>query len=427
MGKISDNKLNFTKTILQNLPVPDKQTYYWDTKVEGLGLGITPKNVKSFVLYQRLNGKPTRIKLGRFPTMSVEQARTLAIDYHGELNKGNDPRNAKKIKEQTELTLKQVYEDYLQAKPNLSAKTIRVYEQNQKHSFADWWDKPLSRITEPMVQERHRRDGQKSQARANQAMRMLRALFNFAKENYKDNKNQSLYPHNPVEILSRLKSWYDIRRRTTVVKQHQLKAVFRAMMAVRNERIEPFTFRDYLLICLFTGLRSHEVTSLRIDQIDLEERSILLKGETVKNKQDHFVPLNTFAFDIIQSRIKRLKHYTANTANPGEANSTYLFPSPSKDGYFAEPRAACDPASEASGVKFSSHDLRRTFITLAESLDISPYAWKQLVNHKIPKNDVSGGYVIPDLERLRRASQKICDFILEKAEFNQHRGLSLAA
>lgn len=427
MGKISDNKLSFTKTILQSLPVPDKQTYYWDTKVEGLGLGITPKNVKSFVLYQRLNGKPTRIKLGRFPTLSVEQARTLAIDYLGELNKGNDPRAAKKIKKQTELTLEQVYEAYLQAKPNLSANTIRIYEQNQKNSFSDWWNKPLGRITEPMVQERHRRDGQKSQAAANQSMRMLRALFNFAKENYKDNKNQSLYPYNPVEILSRLKSWYDIRRRTTIVKQHQLKAVFRAMMAVRTERIEPFTFRDYLLVCLFTGLRSHEVASLRIDQIDLEERSILLKGETVKNKQDHFVPLSTFAFDIIRSRIERLKHHhTAGKDTPKE-NPVYLFPTPSKAGYFAEPRAACDPVSKTGGVKFSSHDLRRTFITLAESLDISPYAWKQLVNHKIPKNDVSGGYVIPDLERLRRASQKICDFILEKAEFNQHLQLGLAA
>lgn len=78
-------------------------------------------------------------------------------------------------------------------------------------------------------------------------------------------------------------------------------------------------------------------------------------------------------------------------------------------------------------MKFSPHDLRRTFITLAESLDISPYAWKLLVNHKIPANDVSGGYVVPDLERLRRASQKVCDFILEKAEFHRSAEAEQAA
>ena len=426
MGKVSDNKINFTKTALQNLPTPDKQTYYWDTKVEGLGLGVTPKNAKSFVLYQRLNGKPTRIKLGRFPAMSVEKARTRALEYHIEINNGNDPRATKKIKAQSELTLKQVYEAYLQAKPNLSAGTIRIYEQNKKNSFSDWWDKSLSKITEPMIKERHRRDGQKSQARANQSMRMLRALFNFAKDNYKDSKNQSLYPHNPVEILSRLKSWYHIKRRTTVIKQHQLKTVFWAMMDVKTERIEQFTFRDYLLICLFTGLRSNEVASLQMDQIDLTERSILLQGETVKNKQDHFVPLNTLTFDIIKSRIERLENNAVPTDKTEKALN-YLFPSLGKEGYLAEPRAACDPVVEATGIKFSSHDLRRTFITLAESLDISPYAWKQLVNHKIPKNDVSGGYVIPDLERLRKASQKICDFVLEKVNFKMRQLNKIAA
>ncbi len=423
MGKASENKLNFTKTTLLSLPVLSRQTYYWDTKTEGLGLGITPKGVKTFILYRRVNGKPVRLKLGRFPIMSVDQARTESIKQHAAINQGNDPRTAALEQAQAKYTLAEVYKDYLDAKPNLRAGTLRIYQQNQKHSFSDWWDKPLKNITGAMVQERHRRDGQKSQAVANQSMRMLRALFNFAQENYRNSRHESLYPHNPVEILSRLNSWYEISRRTTVVKQHQLKSVFWAMMAIRTERMESLTFRDYLLVCLFTGLRAREVSSLRIDQVDLEERSILLKGKTVKNKQDHLVPLSSFVFGILNSRIEQLKLASENKAREEGTRETpvFVFPSASKTGYFAEPRAACDPVSEASGVKFSSHDLRRTFITIAESLDISPYAWKQLVNHKIPKNDVSGGYVIPDLERLRQASQKICDFILEKVEFGEQR------
>ena len=53
-----------------------------------------------------------------------------------------------------------------------------------------------------------------------------------------------------------------------------------------------------------------------------------------------------------------------------------------------------------SGVSFSAHDLRRTFITIAESLDISVYALKRLLNHKMT-NDVTAGYIITDVERLR--------------------------
>ena len=38
--------------------------------------------------------------------------------------------------------------------------------------------------------------------------------------------------------------------------------------------------------------------------------------------------------------------------------------------------------SERCGVKFTLHDLRRTFITVAESLDIPHYALKRLLNHR---------------------------------------------
>lgn len=47
-----------------------------------------------------------------------------------------------------------------------------------------------------------------------------------------------------------------------------------------------------------------------------------------------------------------------------------------------------------SGVTFSLHDLRRTFITVAESLDISAYPVKRLVNHKMSR-DVTAGTSSP--------------------------------
>jgi len=63
-----------------------------------------------------------------------------------------------------------------------------------------------------------------------------------------------------------------------------------------------------------------------------------------------------------------------------------------------------------SGVECTLHDLRRTFITIAESLDIPGYALKRLLNHKDP-NDVTAGYIVSDVGRLRGPMQKITDFI----------------
>ena len=82
-------------------------------------------------------------------------------------------------------------------------------------------------------------------------------------------------------------------------------------------------------------------------------------------------------------------------------------------GYLKEPRNAVSRVSDISGVPFTLHDLRRTFITIAESLDIPAYALKRLLNHKDP-NDVTAGYIVSDVERLREPMQRITDFIKEQ-------------
>ena len=67
-------------------------------------------------------------------------------------------------------------------------------------------------------------------------------------------------------------------------------------------------------------------------------------------------------------------------------------------------------ANQHSGICYTLHELRRTYITIAESLEISPYSIKCLVNHKMA-NDVTSGYIVSDIERLRRPAQQIADFL----------------
>jgi hypothetical protein len=48
-----------------------------------------------------------------------------------------------------------------------------------------------------------------------------------------------------------------------------------------------------------------------------------------------------------------------------------------------------------------------------KSLDISAYAVKRLVNHKM-NNDVTAGYIMTNVERLRKPMQQISDYIVSK-------------
>jgi len=89
-----------------------------------------------------------------------------------------------------------------------------------------------------------------------------------------------------------------------------------------------------------------------------------------------------------------------------------------------EPRKAMLNVIELSSIEFTVHDLRRTFITTAESLDISAYALKRLLNHKM-NNDVTSGYLIIDAERLRKPMQQITDYFLKCMGVKEETVISL--
>jgi integrase len=251
-----------------------------------------------------------------------------------------------------------------------------------------------------MVAKRHRDLGERSQARANIAMRVLRALFNFAAGEYEDENGQSLILENPVNRLSHTRAWYRVDRRKSVIKAHDLAKWYHALLSVKkdNEGYQHSTICDYLLVILLTGLRRTEAMQLKWENIDFDARSLTVMD--TKNHENHELPLSDHLYDLLKNRHE-------------EAYSPYVFPGDGKRGHIIEPRKTMNKITECCGVTFTLHDLRRTFITIAESLDIPAYALKRLLNHKM-NQDVTAGYIISDIERLRRPMQMVTDYLMEK-------------
>ena len=83
-----------------------------------------------------------------------------------------------------------------------------------------------------------------------------------------------------------------------------------------------------------------------------------------------------------------------------------MFPGPGATGHLVETKSFTRRVVMRSGVVFALHDLRRTFITIAESLGTPPYALKRLLNHRVDV-DVTGGYIVIDPERLRVPVEQI--------------------
>lgn len=387
--------MRLTKSFVDHIeaPIDRDQAFYRDAQLKGFAVRVTASGVKSFIMEKLVGGKVRRMTIGRYGEITVEQARREAQKLLGKIATGIDPRAEQKNVELQSLSLYEVFQDYLKARKTLKPRTLYDYKNVVNRAFADWKDKPLLSITKDKVAKLHASLGQEQgEAYANLAMRVLRALFNFAAGQYEDAQGHSLVADNPVKRLSQTRSWYRVKRRQTYIKSHELSAWFHSLQKTTNE-----TMHDYLLLVLFTGLRRNEAAQLKWSDIDLKAKTLTIPD--TKNNQPHTLPLSNYLSDLLVLRQQR-------------AASEYVFPGNGKGGHIVEPRKQTAKVIEDSGVTFTIHDLRRTFITMAESLDISAYAVKRLINHKMT-NDVTAGYIISDVERLRKPMQAITDNLLK--------------
>jgi hypothetical protein len=123
-------------------------------------------------------------------------------------------------------------------------------------------------------------------------------------------------------------------------------------------------------------------SSLPWSDVDLQNRTIQIRH--TKNHTPFTLPISDYLTEILSSR------------KDDFGGNDRVFP-------IEEPRRFVQRVREDSGVGFTIHDLRRTFITIAESMDISLFAIKALVNHRSNTGtDVTAGYVQFTTERLRK-------------------------
>lgn len=405
-----ERSVHFTKREIDALPfaAPGKRDYYRDARFAvSLRLAVTDKGVKSWVVQKRVQGRVARVTLGRYPDLTPENAKRKAEEISGQVSSGHDPRTVKRQARAKHLTLGEAFEAMI-AVHRLKPKTIQVYRQVLGAALGDWLPKSLATITKDMVAERHARLSRENGGPyADSAMRTLRAVWNYTAGVHENERGESLLPPNPVDRLSRTKAWNRPKRRETYVREDQLPAWFAAVQNLREEPAGiPQTVGDYLMLLILTGLRRTEGASLLWEQVDLKART--LKVLDTKNGDDHSLPLSDYLFDLLSRRAEDRR------------DSRYVFPGETPTDFLKEPRYQLARVIDQSGVTFALHDLRRTFSTVAESLDLSHYALKRLLNHRMA-GDVTAGYIGKNVERLREPMQRITDYFLEASSTSRPR------
>lgn len=377
-------KLNFTKAAIESLPIPAKGWgYHYDTKTRGLAIGVSPTGARSFVVYRKVQGKPERITLGRYPDLTIEQARGKAAAINAAIAHGENPADRRRVARK-EMTFGELFAEYIErhARPNKRS-WERDVDQYQRYLSA-LERKKLSAITRADVAAIHSRLGKEHSTAANRVLALVSSVFGRATE-------WGLWDKpNPARGIKRFRE----RSRDRFLQADELPRFFEVLAQEPNTAI-----RDYVLVSLLTGARRANVLAMRWGDVSFERAEWRIA--LTKNGTPQTVTLSPEVLDILGNR------------KPVEATE-YVFPGHGRQGHLVEPKTGWRRILARAGIEdLRIHDLRRTLGSWQAKTGASLSVIGKSLNHK--SHQTTAIYARLDLDPVRESVSRATSAILNAA------------
>lgn len=348
----------FTEVRVRALTPPTNQEreYHKDTTFPGLQVSVFNTGTKVYYFVKRVDGKPTRIKLGSTEQMSVAQARKAAAKHIGKIAEGANPQAERKARRQ-EPTIALLWDHWLiYARAHKKPLSVEYDELNYGKHLKAWSARRLSSIKRSDVQALHSAIGQTSGPyAANRVLALLRAMLNKAEDiGYRG--------PNPASKITKFKE----QSRDRFLQPQELEAFFTALNA------QTPLFRDFFTIALLTGARKNNVQMMRWDQLNLD--SGLWRIPETKGGIVVVVPLVAPAVAILKARQL-------------EANGCeWVFPGHRRGDYMREPRESWKRICKAAGIDdLHIHDLRRSLGSWMAGQNVSLQIIGKMLGHRTPQ------------------------------------------
>ena len=340
--------VQLTDISIRALRPPSKgQRLYRDKTIRGFGIRVSQGGSKSFVVVYGSNRQFTTI--GRYPTLSLKEARTEAKRLLAERTLGK----MRPISIRFEDARNQ-FIDACMAKNK--PRTVYDYKRLLNRHFR-FGKVMLGDITQ---YELMRRIGKlaKTPSEQNHAFVTAKVFFGWAKRN-------NYIEANPLADLSRPSRTH---ARERVLTPSELAKVYNASLDY------PYPFGPIVSILVLTGLRRGEAASLKWNWIDTNECLITIPGTETKNKRAHSFPYGEQVAGIIEELPEMNEYLFPASRSHVRGNPTSCF-----NGW-TKAKPAFDATLE-DVAPYTLHDLRRTFDSTIASLGVPLHVSDKLLNH----------------------------------------------
>jgi integrase len=325
-----------------------KRRIVWDALVPGLGVRVTDRGVKSFVLVTRYPGSPnpTPRSLGVYGAITLEAARAKARDWLALIAGGTDP--AQHLRNKLEQSFQAISEQYLLRK-------------TKDHRSKDWTQSVLNRLVYPSLGAKPITDINRSDI-----VRLLDRI---------EDDNGAVMATKTLSIIGRVMNFHASRAddfRSPIVKEmgrglgqarsriltdDELRVIWKA-------NADYPVFGPLLQFILLTATRRNEAGQMR--WAELEDGIWTIPAARYKTKIDHVIPLSQLALSVLPER-----------------NGEFVFSANGRQaiGNYTVHKEAIDAASGVSG--WVIHDLRRTARSLLSRAGIGSDHAERCLGHVI--------------------------------------------
>jgi|TARA_R100001143_G_scaffold44583_9_gene39956 integrase len=382
---VATNQIIFTQARIKNLAVPESgYMEYTDIEQSKLICRISSSGNRSYIVRKRVQGRLRNITIGKCSDWNVKDARVQAQHLLLALARNEDPILNKRKKEKLRTTLADLLVLYLDNR-SLQPKTIEDYQYKTEKYLSDWLSKPVSAISSHDVQTKFKELSEIGKTTANGTMRIFRLLMLYAVA-------LELIEESPTKVLKNGRLWHKNNRSKRVIPSNKLKNWLDAVEQLTNQKA-----KTYLLMLLRMGVRSSSALSLKWCNVDLDGKTA--KFDT-KTGTDVMLPIP----DRLIPTLEELHKETGT--------NIWVFPNLDGDNPMWVPKKQINRIINHINLKFSSHDLRRTFATLAEACGLPTTLIKRMLDH-VTDSDVTGGYIITEQDTLRKAFNQVSQLIDE--------------
>jgi integrase len=428
-------------------PVGVPKAFLRATEPAGLRVRVTANGAKAFVYEAKLNGRAISRTLGRFPLMTIEEAKADARDLARTVkNDKLDPRDldrqqaarAAQAKAEAEaraieraaadaaraVTVAEVWPRYMaEGKPKRRAawkpryvadlqKAASLGGEPRKRGkgttkpghLAALMPRPLASFDQDVIREWYAREAKTAPIQAARAVAMFSGFLGWCATK-KDLR--ALVNRNAARASELGDVLPGVNKRRDALEIDQLPGWFAGTDKLRSR-----TAAAYLQALVLTGARREEMAALRWADVDFQWQKLTIadKVETTR-----VIPLTPYVAWLL-GNLPRHNEWVFASMRRTKARKGVpaRWVNASASGRIAEPRAPhAEVLADAGIPHVSIHGLRRTFSLLGEAAGAPAGAIAQVMQDK--PSAIAEGYRPRSIDALRPYIAQIERFILDKA------------